>query len=121
MAVLIRHLVNAVRFLDSKEIVHRDIKPENILVNSSFDKLKLIDLGVAREMYGDGDAGDATDHGGKRPFIATAQYSSPEYLFRLEAPSPQLWSALTLYQLGGALHDMVMRRPLFNDVRAVLR
>jgi eukaryotic-like serine/threonine-protein kinase len=121
VAVLIGHLVNAVRFLDSKEIVHRDIKPENILMNSSFDKLKLIDLGVAREMYGDDDAGDATDHGGKRPFIATAQYSSPEYLFRLEAPSPQLWSALTLYQLGGALHDMVMRRPLFNDARAVLR
>src|SRR3989344_4434213 len=45
---------------------------------------------------------------------ATAPYSSPEYLFRLEAPSPALWRALSIYQVGGVLHDLVCRRPLFE-------
>ena len=111
---LMSQLVRAVRFLDSKGIVHRDIKPENILVSPDCQLLKLIDLGVAREMHEHEDAIDATDHSGRRPFIATAQYSSPEYLFRLQAPSQSLWRALTLYQLGGVLHDLVMKRPLFQ-------
>jgi eukaryotic-like serine/threonine-protein kinase len=115
VAPLIGQLVTAVRLLEAKGLVHRDIKPENILVRPDFEALKLIDLGVAREMQGDEDAVDATDHSGRRPFIATAQYSSPEYLFRLQAPSPQLWQALTIYQLGGVLHDLVMKRPLFHE------
>ena len=118
VADLMRQLVSAVRFLASRGIVHRDIKPENILVSPGYDALKLIDLGVAREMQGEEDAIDATDRSGRRPFIATAQYSSPEYLFRLEAPSEALWRALTIYQLGGVLHDLVLRRPLFHAAKA---
>lgn len=114
VTLLMAQLVEAVRFLDSKGIVHRDIKPENILVSEDFSQLKLIDLGVAREVHEYEDAVDATDHSGRRPFIATAQYSSPDYLFRLQAPSAQLWKSLTIYQLGGVLHDMVTKRPLFQ-------
>lgn len=111
---LIHQLVEAVQFLESFNLVHRDIKPENILVSSDFTQLKLLDLGVVREISGDEDRVDGTDHGEKRPFIATAQYSSPEYLFRLEPPSIVLWKALTIYQVGGVLHDLVCKRPLFD-------
>lgn len=113
IAPLIGQLVVAVQFLDSVGIVHRDIKPENILVSPDFRELKLLDLGIIREISEVEDRLDGTDHGERRPFIATAQYSSPEYLFRLEAPSPLLWKALSIYQVGGVLHDMVCRRPLF--------
>lgn len=111
---LIRQLVDAVRFLEKFNLVHRDIKPENILVSSDFRQLKLLDLGVVREISGDEDRIDGTDHGEKRPFIATAQYSSPEYLFRLEPPSTALWQALTIYQVDGVLHDLVCKKPLFD-------
>lgn len=111
---LIRQLVEAVLFLEKFNLVHRDIKPENILVSSDFTQLKLLDLGVVREISGVEDRVDGTDHGEKRPFIATAQYSSPEYLFRLEPPSNALWKALTLYQVGGVLHDLVCKKPLFD-------
>lgn len=111
---LIRQLVEAVLFLEKFNLVHRDIKPENILVSSDFTQLKLLDLGVVREISGAEDRVDGTDHGEKRPFIATAQYSSPEYLFRLEPPSKALWKALTLYQVGGVLHDLVCKKPLFD-------
>ena len=116
--VLMGQLVAAVRFLEQYQLVHRDIKPENILVNSEFSRLCLIDLGVVREISTDEDRGGGTDHGLKRPFIATAQYSSPEYLFRLVPPSNDLWQALTIYQLGGVLHDLVCKKPLFLEAVA---
>jgi eukaryotic-like serine/threonine-protein kinase len=111
---LIGQLVAAVRFLEGYGLVHRDIKPENMLVSQDFRILKLLDLGVVREISAEEDRSDRTDHGDKRPFIATAQYSSPEYLFRLEPPSSQLWKALTIYQVGGVLHDLVCKRALFE-------
>lgn len=112
---LISQLVEAVRFLDAHNIVHRDIKPENIHVSPDFAQLKLLDLGVARLMEADDepDAGK-TDHGNTRPFLATAQYSSPEYLFRLDEPSARLWRGLNFYQIGAVLHDLIMKKPIFD-------
>ena len=116
VSVLIQELVSAVVYLEKLEIVHRDIKPENIHVSPDFKNLKLLDLGVARGIdTHEDDSGDGTDQGLTRPFIATAQYSSPEYLFRLDEPSPTLWKALNLYQVGAVLHDLINRRPLFQD------
>lgn len=112
---LISQLVDAVRFLDSLNIVHRDIKPENIHISPDFKHLKLLDLGVVRESDSS-DASDAcvTDHGDRRPFLATAQYSSPEYLFRLDEPTAKLWRGLNIYQVGAVLHDLIKKEPLFK-------
>lgn len=112
---LITQLVAAVKYLDSLGVVHRDIKPENIHVSPDFMSLKLLDLGVAREIdqCEDPDAA-ATDHGNQRPFLATAQYSSPEYLFRLDEPSLKLWRGLNFYQLGAVLYDLIAKRPIFH-------
>ena len=112
---LFKQLVDAVKFLDSLDIVHRDIKPENIHVSDDYKSLKLLDLGVARFIENDRGESRVTDQGHQRPFLATAQYSSPEYLFRLDDPSPTIWKGLNFYQLGGVLHDMVMKVPLFNE------
>jgi len=117
---LLTQLVEAVRFLEDHDIVHRDIKPENIHVSPDFVSLKLLDLGVARAMKSEVDDSDddtlgATDHGSQRPFLATAQYSSPEYLFRLDKPSQTLWKGLNFYQLGAVLHDLIAKRPIFQQ------
>jgi len=112
---LISQLVEAIKYLESSGVVHRDIKPENIHVSPDFMSLKLLDLGVARDIdqCEDADAA-ATDHGNQRPFLATAQYSSPEYLFRLDEPSLKLWKGLNFYQLGAVLHDLIVKRPIFH-------
>ncbi|WP_440060427.1 protein kinase domain-containing protein [Pseudomonas syringae] len=110
---LIIQLISAVRFLEDYGIVHRDIKPENIHVSEDFAKLKLLDLGVVREFDPGPDAAE-TDQGNLRPFLATAQYSSPEYLFRLDEPSVALWQGLNLYQVGAVLHDLIMKEPVFR-------
>ncbi|WP_440062209.1 serine/threonine protein kinase [Pseudomonas syringae] len=114
---LIAQLINAVRFLESLNIVHRDIKPENIHVAKDFKRLKLLDLGVVRE-FDPGPEADETDHGELRVFLATAQYSPPEYLFRLDAPSEKLWRALNFYQVGAVLHDLIMKEPIFQSEMA---
>lgn len=78
--------------------------------------MKLLDLGVARVFdVADGDEAAITDHNNLRPFVATAQYSSPEYLFRLDEPTPRLWKGLNFYQLGAVLHDLIMKSELFHD------
>lgn len=110
---LILQLIAAVEYLESLNIVHRDIKPENIHISSDFKNLKLLDLGVVRE-FDPGPNAEETDHGSLRVFLATAQYSPPEYLFRLDAPSEDLWRALNLYQVGAVLHDLIMKEAIFQ-------
>lgn len=118
VASLITQLVDAVRFLETLDIIHRDIKPENIHVSPDYKHLKLLDLGVARELA-EGEAEAVTDHGNVRPFLATAQYSSPEYLFRLDEPSTRLWNGLNFYQVGAVLHDLIMKKPIFQEEMAL--
>lgn len=111
---LISQLIGAVKFLEALNMVHRDIKPENIHVSPDYSRLKLLDLGVVREFDPGPDAVD-TDNGNLRVFLATAQYSSPEYLFRLDEPSELLWKALNIYQVGAVLHDLIMKEPIFQS------
>lgn len=115
VAPLIGQLVDAVTYLESRNIVHRDIKPENIHVSPDFQQLKLLDLGVAREFDSPEESDAAlTDDGKRRPFLATAQYSSPEYLFRLDEPTQKLWRGLNIYQVGAVLHDLVKKEAIFQ-------
>lgn len=110
---LIGQLVSVVKYLEVLNIVHRDIKPENIHVSEDFKRLKLLDLGVVRE-FDNRDEQGVTDHGNTRPFLATAQYSSPEYLFRLDEPTEKLWRGLNFYQVGAVLHDLIKKEPIFH-------
>ena len=113
---LIQQLVKVVQFLEELSIVHRDIKPENIHISPDFKTLKVLDLGVARVFEAaDCDDGAMTDRQNLRPFVATAQYSSPEYLFRLDEQTPRLWKGLNFYQVGAVLHDLIMKEALFQD------
>lgn len=106
---LIAQLAAAAKFLEDRGLAHRDIKPENIAVNADATELKLLDLGVIRPF---GVAG-LTDIDA-RVFIGTLRYSSPEFLMREEVDSEEGWRALTFYQIGAVLHDMLMKDELFS-------
>lgn len=122
--ILISQVASAARFLEDRNLAHRDIKPENIAVSDDFSHAILLDLGVLRPV-GSSNLTDAD----QRPFIGTLRYSSPEFLSRKEEDSQAGWRAVTFYQLGAVLHDMLMRRELFHEdsepfadlVEAVLR
>jgi len=108
---IIAQVASAARFLEGLAICHRDIKPENIGISGDFRQVKLFDLGVIR-LYGTKPITDGT-HG--KIFIGTLKYSPPEFLLREERDTQEGWRAISFYQLGGVLHDLIMRRPLFAD------
>lgn len=106
----ISQIASAARFLEQLNLVHRDIKPDNVVISDDFQSACLLDLGVIRPI---GEPG-VTD-GDQKQFLGTLQYSSPEFLFRTENDTPDGWRALTFYQLGALLHDLIMRRRIFAD------
>jgi serine/threonine protein kinase len=107
---LISQVASAARFLETLNLVHRDIKPENIAISPDFQRAVLLDLGVLRPF---GVAGLTDEE--QRAFVGTLQYSPPEFLVREEEDSPRGWRAVTFYQLGAVLHDVIMRRQIFAD------
>jgi len=111
---IVRQVAEAAKYLEDRGLTHRDIKSDNIMVDATFMKATLVDVGVARII--DDPVGSGTDDDGKLPFVATARYSSPEYMFRLTPPGPELWRALNFYQLGGLIHDLLSGEPLFEEV-----
>ncbi len=108
---LISQVAAAAKHLESIGLAHRDIKPANILIEDDFSKAILLDLGVIRPVGSNG----FTDSTNSKYFIGTLQYSSPEYLLRKEEDTTEGWRAVTFYQLGAVLHDMIMRMPLFQE------
>ncbi len=107
----IRDLASCAQYLETLDLVHRDIKPENILVSADLNKITLLDFGVLKPVKEPG----ITDGNGLQPFIGTLQYSSPEFLLRQEDGTVEGWRALTFYQIGGVLHDLIMRESLFGE------
>lgn len=108
---LIEQLASCCEYLETLCLVHRDIKPSNIVILDDYTRLVLLDFGVMKPV---GEIG-VTDAGGVLSFIGTLQYSSPEFLLRKEEDTIDGWRALSLYQIGGVLHDLIMRRPLFEE------
>ena len=111
VASLIEQLASVCEYLETLSLAHRDIKPANIVVEDDFTRLVLLDFGVLKPV---GEVG-LTDGNGIQSFIGTLQYSSPEFLLRDELDTIEGWRALSLYQIGGVLHDLIMRKPLFQE------
>ncbi len=107
--LLISQVSSAARFLESHNIVHRDIKPQNIVVNKNYNHATLLDLGIIRPIA----SSDLTDNSEETPFLGTKRYAPPEFLLRKEDKSTDGWRAITYYQLGSVLHDLIMKKPLF--------
>jgi serine/threonine-protein kinase len=80
------------------EVIHRDLKPENIFLaegTGGFDRVKLLDFGIARSMQD-------TRLTGAGEVFGTPQYMAPERITSIDAgPSADL------YALGVILYEML--------------
>ena len=109
---LVREIASAAKFLEDLGLVHRDIKPANIVIDPETSAATLLDLGVLRPINSQS---TATDDGDVRHFVGTLQYSPPEFLLRQEEDTIDGWRAVTFYQIGAVLYDLIERRPIFSD------
>lgn len=107
----LRQLCVGARFLLDAGLCHRDIKPENIRVTPD-EKLVLLDLGVLKPIG----VSDLTDDERGRRFIATRRYTPPELQHRQERDTPEGWEAVTVYQIGAVLFEMIQGSKLFSHV-----
>lgn len=107
---IISQIASAARFLEDRGLAHRDIKPENIAISDDFTRAVLLDLGVLLPIG----LSDLTDVD-QRFFIGTLRYSSPEFLMREEEDTIEGWRAVTFYQIGAVLHDLLMKKVLFDE------
>ena len=110
--MIVDKVARAAIYLESRGLCHRDIKAANVFVSDDYSRTTLLDVSVIRDIRDP--IGVGTDHEGQLPVVATARYSPPEYLFRLLETGPRLWHALTVYQLGALLHDLIMREQMFQ-------
>lgn len=111
---VLHQVASAAKFLEDHQLVHRDIKPDNIVVHPQTGDATLLDLGVLRPINAQS---TVTDDADVHHFVGTLQYSPPEFLLREEADTLEGWRAVTFYQLGAVLHDLLERRPIFADSR----
>ena len=107
---IIASTARAAKHLFELGFVHRDIKPANIVFDITQNKAKLLDTGVIRPLKNTNDVSGFA-------FVGTTRYSPPEFLFRTEDDSPDCWKAITFYQLGVTLYELVFRRQPYSDVR----
>lgn len=111
IASIIEYLARAARQLEDWGFTHRDIKPENIHIDSeTFSDLILLDFGVVKP-HGDD---SATNLQVSTAFLGTHQYSPPEMIHGREADTLDGWRAITFYQLGAVLHDLITCEPIFG-------
>lgn len=106
-------LAAAAMWLESLDLAHRDIKPANIIISDDFLLLTLLDFGVVhRVLVGDGERDE--DLSGEE-FVATLRYSPPEFVWRNEERNADgAWRAITFYQIGATLHDMIEGKLIFK-------
>ncbi len=109
---IISQVADAARYLETRDIVHRDIKPDNIAISTDFSKATLLDLGVIRPV----DVSkltESSDDGRKDP-LGTLRYSPQEYIFRREKRDREGYRAITFYQLGAVLYDLITKERIFE-------
>jgi serine/threonine protein kinase len=93
---IVREVADALAEAHANGIVHRDIKPDNVMVSGR--RVKVLDFGIARQVGGEGRAGDFRTEAGM--VVGTIEYMSPE-----QALGQPLDARTDLFSLGVLLYQ----------------
>jgi serine/threonine protein kinase len=108
--LLVRHAVAALAVAHAQGIVHRDIKPDNLMLTASMDRLKLVDLGIAKRM--------GEDHGLTQTgqAVGTPQYISPEQI----RGAKDIDARADIYSLGATFFQLLTGRAPYEGSSGAL-
>lgn len=106
---IFKDIYEAADYLLKSNLCHRDIKPENVQIKPDGHAI-LLDVGVIRPISA---SSNITGLPNGRKFIGTLRYSPPEMLHGREVQDINGWTAITIYQLGAILYEMIMGEELF--------
>lgn len=100
----------AIYIHEKMQLVHRDIKPDNIAVRQGDNHVTILDLGLVRPVIGS----TVTDHGSQH-IKGTKRYAPPELIQNTVKLNDDGWLAVTFYQLGATLYEMLTKRQPFAE------
>ena len=106
---IICQMAAALQTTSEQGFVHRDVKPSNIML-SRLGEVKLLDLGLARLQFGDGESAEVTCTG---QTLGTADYISPEQV----TDSRQVDVRSDIYSLGATFYKLLTGSAPFADAR----
>jgi len=102
----IYHILRALLYIHSANVVHRDLKPLNILVNQNCD-IKLCDFGLARGRAG---FSDEDDDFLRTEYVGTRWYRAPEVVLT----AMEYTAAVDVWSTGCILGELSGRTPMFR-------
>ncbi len=102
---VVRQAALALQYLHEHVLVHRDIKPSNLMLTPS-GVVKVLDLGLARQLSGPGQEGPITSLG---QFLGTLDYMAPEQCDN----SHTVDIRADIYSLGCTLYHLLAGEPPF--------
>jgi serine/threonine protein kinase len=116
IAPLLAQVARAARYLDDRGYAHRDIKPGNVVLSQDNRSAVLVDLGVIKPHTGSMTYEETIQPRDMHLFLGTLRYGPPEFLNDQVQDDVTGWQAVTFYQLGALLFEMLSRREFFGDV-----
>lgn len=109
---IVNQIVEAVKFLEKHNTYHRDIKPDNIAISKDYKNIILLDLGVIKPLSY---INQSVSY--QKNFVGTLQYSPKEFFLGLVEDTKPGWRAVTFYQIGAVLYDLLERKPIFEKYK----
>ncbi len=122
---LAQQVLDGLQHLADRHVVHRDLKPSNLMLQTlpgqnadqGFYAVKLLDIGLGREMFDEGDSNPNAELTMAGTTVGTPNYMAPEQ--SQDSHAADIRS--DLYSLGCLLYECITGKVVFPDKNIVVK